>query len=307
MAFVKLDCGMIDSTIWIDHDARDVFITALLMAVPYEIREPAKQIKVREIEFTGFEVPPGWYGFVAAAGTGIIHRCGIAREAGLSALERLGEPESESRTPDFEGRRMVRIDGGYLILNYDQYRKKDHTSAERAKRYRERKASRVTRDESRVTSRSVTQAEAEAEADPSLKGGGSGTGKPVPPPAAKKESKSGTAGQKISAVWNSFPNLIKIQNVGSSRLKHLQARAKDPFFVQNWEEGIKRVAESDFCTGKNERAWVATFDWFIRPDSLVRIMEGKYANRNGTGKPQTEGERDQKNTGFAPIKPKILE
>lgn len=154
----------------------------------------------------------------------------------------------------------------------------------------------------------LAKAEAEAEADPFLKEGEeSGTGKPVPPPAPPKKPNTGTAGQKITAVWNSFPKLPKIQNIGTSRLKALQARARDQFFVQNWEEGIKRVAESDFCTGKNERAWVATFDWFIRPDSLVRIMEGKYANRNGTGKPQTEGERDQKNTGFAPIKPKILE
>jgi hypothetical protein len=36
-------------------------------------------------------------------------------------------------------------------------------AAERAKRYRERKASRVTVSKSRVTSRNVTQAEAEAE------------------------------------------------------------------------------------------------------------------------------------------------
>ena len=49
MAFVKLDCGMIDSTLWIDREAREIFITALLMAQPMEIREPAKQIEVASL------------------------------------------------------------------------------------------------------------------------------------------------------------------------------------------------------------------------------------------------------------------
>ena len=92
------------------------------------------------------------------------------QEIGLAALERLGSPEAESRSQDYEGRRMIRIDGGYLILNFDRYRQKDHTSAARSQRYRERKSVRSTvktphRDDvaSRVTSRSITHAEAEAD------------------------------------------------------------------------------------------------------------------------------------------------
>jgi len=138
MGFVKLDCGMLDSTIWLDRAARELFITALLMAEPYELREPVKQIKVRTLDETGFEVPAGWYGFVAAAGIGIIHRAGMDLEMGMAALERLGEPEMESRTPDFGGRRLVRIPGGYIALNFAKYREKDHTGAERSKRYREK-------------------------------------------------------------------------------------------------------------------------------------------------------------------------
>lgn len=141
MPFVKLDCKILDSTLWPDRDAREIFITALLMAMPEEIIKPAPQIKVRSLEQTGFSAPPGWYGVVHAAGCGIVHRAGIDLELGLSALERLGEPDYESRTPDYEGRRMIRIDGGYLILNYDKYRQRDESSAERSKRYRARLAS----------------------------------------------------------------------------------------------------------------------------------------------------------------------
>jgi hypothetical protein len=169
MAFVKLDCGILNSTLWIDSDARTIFITALLMADPFEVAKPMPQIEVRTLENTGFEVPVGWYGFVCAAGVGIVRRAGLDPDNGLSALERLGSPEPESRTPLFEGRRLVRVDGGYLILNYDKYRQKDHTAAERQARFRAKKAEErrygVTTTRNAVIARDVTHSEAEAEAE----------------------------------------------------------------------------------------------------------------------------------------------
>ncbi len=120
-------------------------------------------------------MPAGWYGFVEAAGAGIVRRAGLDREAGLAALENLASPELDSRTPDHDGRRMVRVAGGFVVLNYMKYRDKDHTSAERSRRYREKKRreageappeptpSRVPPSRHAVTPRSVTQAEAEAD------------------------------------------------------------------------------------------------------------------------------------------------
>ncbi len=165
MAFVKLDCGILNSTLWVDRDAREVFITALLMAVPGELDAPTPQLEVNALKETGWAVPPGWYGLVPAAGIGIVQRCGLEESRGLAALERLGSPEPSSRTREFDGRRLVRIDGGYVVLNFDKYRQKDHSAAERSRRYREKKAaSRVSPHTSRVATRSVTQAEADAEA-----------------------------------------------------------------------------------------------------------------------------------------------
>lgn len=113
------------------------------MAEPREFTEPIRQIEVGQIKFTDFEVPPGWYGFVAAASLGIINRAGVDRESGMEALRQLGEPEVESRSTDFGGRRMIRTDGGFLILNYMKYRDKDHTAAARSRSLRERKNSGV--------------------------------------------------------------------------------------------------------------------------------------------------------------------
>lgn len=178
MPFVKLDTGMLDSSLWIAPVERDVFLTALMMAVPFELPAPAEQLDVRTMTPTGFVVPAGWYGLVPAAGPGIVRRAIVDQEAGLAALEHLGAPDGESRSGAFEGRRLVRIDGGYLVLNYMAYRERDYTAAERAKRYRDTKKAKPARPRTKpshrddvASHRNVTQADADAEADAEAKAG----------------------------------------------------------------------------------------------------------------------------------------
>lgn len=139
MGFVKLDCGMLDSSIWPDRHARELFLTSLLMAKPKAFLEVLEQIEVRSLERTGHKFPPGNYGYVEASGTGIIRRSGMDSEDGLSALERLCDCDPESRTPEHCGKRMARVEGGYIILNFQKYRDKDHTAAVRQKNLRSRK------------------------------------------------------------------------------------------------------------------------------------------------------------------------
>lgn len=138
MSFVKLDCNMLNSSIWPDKDARDVFITMLLMASLWDTTNPIEAKEIRSLSPSGFVVPPGWYGWVGAAAPGIAHRCGIDPRKCIDAIERLASPDPDSRSSRFDGRRIARIDGGYVILNYDEYRKRDTTASERSKRYREK-------------------------------------------------------------------------------------------------------------------------------------------------------------------------
>jgi hypothetical protein len=177
MPFVKLDTRILNSTLWFERDARELFITALLMAEPRETQEPLPQLKVDAIKYTGFTVPPGWYGFVAAAGIGIIRQSGMDRKPGMKALADLGNPDIESRSKDFDGRRLVRVDGGFIVLNYMKHRERDATVAERMRRYRARQKElqgndvtlprNVTPTGQKVAPaiRNITQAEAEAEAE----------------------------------------------------------------------------------------------------------------------------------------------
>jgi len=67
--------------------------------------------------------------------------------------------------------------------------------------------------------------------------------------------------------------------MSADRKTHLRQRAQEQFFVDNFVEGIRKVASSSFCTGSNDRGWKATVDWFLRPGSLAKVMEGKYDNK----------------------------
>ncbi len=151
MAFVKLDTGILKSTLWMEMAQRNVFLTALLMAEPREFSAPQEQIAVDSLELTGFVVPPGWYGFCPAAGVGILRAAIVDREEGMEALRALGEPDVESRSKQFEGRRMIRVDGGYVILNYMLYRERDHDAAERMRKLRARRQVVVTPNVRNVT------------------------------------------------------------------------------------------------------------------------------------------------------------
>jgi hypothetical protein len=86
---------------------------------------------------------------------------------------------------------------------------------------------------------------------------------------------------KISTVfdeWNDHHDLTKCLLISDKRRTALNQRAKDSFFVTHWRDALSRIMKSDFCMGRNARGWKANFDWFIRPDTIAKIMEGKYDN-----------------------------
>lgn len=87
---------------------------------------------------------------------------------------------------------------------------------------------------------------------------------------------------KFFTLWNSLKsdnqpevkiNLIKNS---STRVKHAQNRLKEISDLTYWEGVIKKIAASPFCNGQNDRMWIATIDFLIRPDTHVKVMEGKY-------------------------------
>lgn len=117
--YVKLFSDILQSSLWAQSsDVRVVWITMLALA--------------------------NQDGLVRATAPGIAHAARVSLRRTQAALELFQAPDSESRTPDNEGRRIERVDGGFLILNYEKYRlmcsaeKRREQTRERVRRFRER-------------------------------------------------------------------------------------------------------------------------------------------------------------------------
>lgn len=87
--------------------------------------------------------------------------------------------------------------------------------------------------------------------------------------------------------WNSL-NLSKIVNIKGNRLKMLNARIKE-YEIGGILTAIENIEKSNFLKGQNNKNWIITFDWFIRPNNFIKVLEGNYTNRKG--KPQYEANR----------------
>jgi hypothetical protein len=60
------------------------------------------------------------------------------------------------------------------------------------------------------------------------------------------------------------------------RKASIKTRLRCKQWVSSWQEAIDRCNASGFCNGDNDRGWVADIDWFLKPDSVTRLLEGKY-------------------------------
>lgn len=70
-------------------------------------------------------------GYVGAALPGIAHAAGVTREECEEALAILQQPDPDSRTQSHDGRRLERVERGWLVLNFREHL--DRLSRERAK------------------------------------------------------------------------------------------------------------------------------------------------------------------------------
>lgn len=103
---------------------------------------------------------------------------------------------------------------------------------------------------------------------------------PTPTPT-KEEGKDASLPAQVKEVfnaWNLLECVPKCLIVSDKRRRMLEVRLREPFFAANWREAMSKVKLSPFLQGQNNRGWRASFEWFIAPDSVSKIMEGKYAN-----------------------------
>jgi|DEB0MinimDraft_6_1074348.scaffolds.fasta_scaffold68252_1 hypothetical protein len=154
--YTKLFQSILTSTIWgEDHATLRVWITLLAMADKN--------------------------GEVIATIPGLARVACVTIQEVEHALEKFQSPDKYSRTPDDEGRRIEQNEDGWVLINYEKYRKmaskedQKAKNAERVRKFRERQKRNGkslqcnTKSESgndKVTQgRDIAEAEAEAEAE----------------------------------------------------------------------------------------------------------------------------------------------
>jgi hypothetical protein len=155
IGYTKLFSSIVTSTIWVESDrTRIVWITMLAMA--------------------------DRNGEIQASIPGLARLAGVPIPDCEEALAKFIAPDPYSRTPDDEGRRIEKIEGGWALLNHAKYRemasrddsKAANTERQRRHREKEKRNATVTPRNATVTLSNVkvthplhiAEAEAEAEA-----------------------------------------------------------------------------------------------------------------------------------------------
>lgn len=96
--------------------------------------------------------------------------------------------------------------------------------------------------------------------------------------------------QEIIEKWNELDlQHVRFIKANTTRKKLLDARAKE-YGQDAIIQAIENIKESDFLKGQNPSGWQITFDWFIKPNNFVKVLEGNYKN-----KPKGENKQVSKN------------
>ena len=50
-------------------------------------------------------------------------------------------------------------------------------------------------------------------------------------------------------------------------------------------KAMDNIRHSDFLRGENKNSWMITFDWFVKPNNFLKVLEGNYNGdrKHGSG------------------------
>lgn len=81
----------------------------------------------------------------------------------------------------------------------------------------------------------------------------------------------------VVEIYNTYcTNLAQVQKLTEKRKIAINKLLKE-INLEQFKEICAIANKSDFLTGNNDRNWKADFDFIIRPDKAVSILEGKYS------------------------------
>jgi len=139
----KIFTKILDSSVWLEPSATRIVWITFLAAMDEE-------------------------GFVQFASIrNVAHRANVSIDEAKSALDSLEAPDHDSGDPDNDGRRVEKVDGGWVVLNSEKYRSlatREHQKALNRERVRRHRSKSDCNAPVMGANESVTPSEAEAEA-----------------------------------------------------------------------------------------------------------------------------------------------
>ena len=99
--------------------------------------------------------------------------------------------------------------------------------------------------------------------------------------------------RRVIEEWNKLQevgiNPIRDIKPSSKRCQLLKGRIRE-YGIDEVLNAINNVRKSDFLRGENNHGWMITFDWFVKPNNFMKVLEGNYnkEKRNGTVKAKVE-------------------
>jgi predicted phage replisome organizer len=85
--------------------------------------------------------------------------------------------------------------------------------------------------------------------------------------------------RRVIEEWNKLQevgiNPIRDIKPSSKRYQLLKGRIRE-YGIDEVLNAINNVRNSDFLRGENNRGWMITFDWFVKPNNFTKVLEGNY-------------------------------
>lgn len=87
---------------------------------------------------------------------------------------------------------------------------------------------------------------------------------------------STAAAQEVADLFNvTCVNLPPVRKVSETRKAAIAAAINDGV---DFKELFRLAAESSFLNGKNDRGWKADFDFILKPQKRLKILEGGFSD-----------------------------
>lgn len=100
----------------------------------------------------------------------------------------------------------------------------------------------------------------------------------------------------IISTWNKL-GLQQLQAINSNTKRHTMLKARiSEYALETVLSAIESINESQFLKGQNNRGWIITFDWFVKPNNFLKVLEGNYIDKedkNGTYKQSNRDDFEQ--------------